>query len=95
MEFSGQDKPQKAVSLKAVNSKLDSLRALGNLLEGRNHLKFDGRFGNILTLLEVDVQPDVITALVQFYDPYLRCFIFKDFQLATTTEELTGFLGFY
>jgi uncharacterized protein Usg len=46
-------------------------------------------------LLEVDVQHDVITALVQFYDPYLRCFIFKDFQLATTTEELTGFLGFY
>jgi hypothetical protein len=42
MEFSGQDKPKKAVSLKAVNSKLDSLRALGNLLEGRNILKFDG-----------------------------------------------------
>jgi hypothetical protein len=42
IEFSGQDKLKKAVSLKAVNSKLDSLRALGNLLEGRNILKFDG-----------------------------------------------------
>lgn len=34
------------------------------------------------------VQLEAITCLAQFYDPPLRCFTFKDFQLAPTLEEL-------
>jgi hypothetical protein len=79
MELSGQDKPKKIVSLTTLDLELDSLKALGSLLEGRNRHKFNGRFGKILTLLEVDVQPNAIIALVQFYDPCLRCFILRTF----------------
>src|SRR3954466_14224894 len=38
--------------------------------------RFVIRYGNILDLLRVKVQEEAITALVQFYDPPLRCFTF-------------------
>src|SRR4051812_10753965 len=52
------------------------------------------QYGNILDLLRVKVQEEAITALVQFYDPPLRCFTFQDFQLAPTLEEMDAMLGF-
>src|SRR3954469_24403407 len=56
--------------------------------------RFEIRYGNILDLLRVKVQEEAITALVQFYDPPLRCFTFQDFQLAPTLEEMDAMLGF-
>ncbi|XP_058724228.1 uncharacterized protein LOC131595776 [Vicia villosa] len=56
--------------------------------------RFVIRYGNILDLLRVRVQEEAITALVQFYDPPLRCFTFQDFQLAPTLEEMDATLGF-
>ncbi|XP_058771324.1 uncharacterized protein LOC131644755 [Vicia villosa] len=56
--------------------------------------RFEIRYGNILDLLRVKVQEEAITALVQFYDPPLRCFTFQDFQLAPTIEEMDAMLGF-
>src|SRR3954467_15939963 len=56
--------------------------------------RFEIRYGNILDLLKVKVQEEAITALVQFYDPPLRCFTFQDFQLAPTLEEMDAMLGF-
>src|SRR3954471_253403 len=35
--------------------------------------RFEGRYGDILDLLKVKVQEEAITALIQLYDPPLRC----------------------
>ncbi|RDX97734.1 hypothetical protein CR513_19487, partial [Mucuna pruriens] len=45
------------------------------------------RYGNLLSLLKIEVQPNALFALTQYYDPPLRCFTFRDFQLAPTLEE--------
>jgi len=45
-----------------------------------------------LNLLEIDTQVLAITVLVQYYDPSLRCFTFKNFQLVPTIEEFGDIL---
>ncbi|RDX82962.1 hypothetical protein CR513_36207, partial [Mucuna pruriens] len=30
---------------------------------------FEGWYGNLLSLLEIEVQPDTLSALMQYYDP--------------------------
>ncbi|RDX63745.1 hypothetical protein CR513_57787, partial [Mucuna pruriens] len=37
--------------------------------------------------------PAVLEALTQYYDPSLRCFTFKDFQMAPILEEYERLLG--
>ena len=53
---------------------------------------FKSRYGNLLGLLEVQVQEHAVTALVQYYDHPLRCFTFCDFQLVPTFEEYAQIL---
>ena len=55
---------------------------------------FTRRYGDTLDLTKVEVQLDVVSALIQFYDPPLRCFTFQDFQLAPTLEEFDRLLNF-
>ena len=55
---------------------------------------FARRYGDTLDLTRVDVQMDVVSALVQFNDPPMRCFTFQDFQLAPTLEEFYRILNF-
>lgn len=55
---------------------------------------FERVYGNILQLLQLDIQEDAVKALSQFYDPDIRCFIFEDFQLSPTLEEYEQILGF-
>ncbi|RDX72863.1 hypothetical protein CR513_47591, partial [Mucuna pruriens] len=40
-----------------------------------------------------EVQPEVLSTLTQYYDPPLRCFTFRDFQLAPTLEEYDRLIG--
>ncbi|RDY02084.1 hypothetical protein CR513_14523, partial [Mucuna pruriens] len=54
---------------------------------------FERKHGNLLCLLEVETQPEALEALVQYYDPPVRCFTFRDFQLAPTLEEYERLLG--
>ncbi|RDX81741.1 hypothetical protein CR513_37542, partial [Mucuna pruriens] len=35
----------------------------------------------------MEVQSEALSALVQFYDPSMRNFLFQDFQLSPTLEE--------
>src|SRR3954463_14753934 len=58
--------------------------------------RFVGRYGDILDLLKVKVQEEAINALVQFYDPPLRCFTFQDFKglKRNFTQELGKKLRF-
>ncbi|CAL5187520.1 unnamed protein product [Lathyrus oleraceus] len=77
----------KTLSFKIREPKTDNLRNyVMSLSKGRkNSLNY--KFGKVLDLLSVPVQKEALTALTQFFDPALRCFYFKDFQLAPTLEK--------
>ena len=55
------------------------LESYGQKLRAMQRTIFKSRYGNLLELLEVQVQVHVITALVQYYHHPLRCFTFCDF----------------
>ncbi|RDX66859.1 hypothetical protein CR513_54326, partial [Mucuna pruriens] len=48
---------------------------------------FERKHGNLLNILDIKVQPTALEVLAQYYDVPLRCFTFRDFQLAPTLEE--------
>ncbi|RDX60681.1 hypothetical protein CR513_61152, partial [Mucuna pruriens] len=70
-----------------------SLRQWGSCLKGKCHRTFEGRYGNLLSLLKIEVQLDALSALTQYYNPPHRCFTFRDFQLAPTLEEYERIIG--
>lgn len=67
------------------------LRELASLV--KNPLDFAKRYGNLLTLLNTDVDEGLLKTFVQFYDPVFRCFTFPDYQLLPTLEEYAHTLG--
>ena len=75
-----------------MENNLADLRELGQKLRAVQRTLFRTRYGNLLGLLEVQVQIPAITALVQYYDYPLRCFTFCDFQLVPTFEEYAQIL---
>src|SRR4030066_2549520 len=72
---------------------MDSMKTLSRNLTPPLKRSFVAKYGDILDLLFVNVQPEAISVLAQFYDPPTRSFLFKDFQLAPTLEEFEGILG--
>ncbi|RDX97092.1 hypothetical protein CR513_20179, partial [Mucuna pruriens] len=66
---------------------LHALRHWESYLKGQWRRTFEGRHGNLLGLLSIEAQPATLSALIQYYDPPLRCFTFMDFQLVPTVEE--------
>ncbi|RDY14323.1 hypothetical protein CR513_00601, partial [Mucuna pruriens] len=60
---------------------------------GQWRRSFEKLHNNLLRLLEVETQPAALEALFQYYDSPVRCFTFKDFQMAPTLEEYEGLLG--
>src|SRR4030065_2622271 len=72
---------------------LDSLKTLSRNLTPPWKSSFVAKCGDILDFLFVNVQPEAISVLAQFYDPPTRSFLFKDFQLAPTLEEFEGIMG--
>jgi len=78
---------KKKLKVKVLENNLVDLRELGKKLRAVQRTIFRSRYGNLLGLLEVQVQITVITALVQYFDHLLRCFTFCDFQLVPTFEE--------
>src|SRR3954463_14980037 len=73
---------------------IKKLRIIRDKMSSTALNRFVGHYNDILDLLKVKVQEEAITALVQFYDPPLRCFTFQDFQLAPTLEDMDPMLGF-
>ncbi|RDX69192.1 hypothetical protein CR513_51716, partial [Mucuna pruriens] len=57
------------------------------LVKGSKRRNFENKFEKVLDLIQVEVQPWALSALVQFYDPSIRSFTFQDFQLDPTLEE--------
>ncbi|WJX60679.1 hypothetical protein P8452_45859 [Trifolium repens] len=84
---------RRTLPLKAKLPDLKSLRDLTTELTSISKSAFIFKYGNILDLLFTDVQFEALTALAQFYDPSMRCFLFQDFQLAPTLEEFERIIG--
>jgi len=78
---------KKKIDAKVLENNLTSIRELGQKIKAVQRVIFRKRYGNLLGLVEVEVQKFAITALAQYYDPPLRCFTFQDFQLVPTIEE--------
>lgn len=79
-------------AVKRIN--IERLKGFIALMGPEDKELFEKAYGNLLRLLQLDVQESVIMALSRFYDPEIRCFLFKDFQLAPTLEEYEEILGF-
>src|SRR3954463_13508069 len=75
---------------------IKKLRIIRDKMSSNALNRFVGRYGDILDLLKVKVQEEAITALIQFYDPPLRCFTFQDFKglKRNFTQELGKKLRF-
>ncbi|MCI19104.1 hypothetical protein A2U01_0040259, partial [Trifolium medium] len=72
---------------------LESLRELSAELTSITRGAFILKYGNILDFLSTNVRAEAITALAQFYDPPMRCFLFQDFQISPTLEEFQRIVG--
>ncbi|RDX97780.1 hypothetical protein CR513_19423, partial [Mucuna pruriens] len=79
------DRQRHPVHVKVLD--FSSLCYWGSCLRGRWRRTFEKIYNNLLGILEVEMQPTALEALIQYYDPPLRCFTFKDFQMAPTLEE--------
>ena len=87
-------KGKQLVSINAIKSDMTKIKAIKEKLFERALKMFTRRYGDTLDLTKVEVQLDVVSALIQFYDPPLRCFIFQDFQLPPTLEEFDRIMNF-
>ncbi|XP_014490785.1 uncharacterized protein LOC106753481 [Vigna radiata var. radiata] len=84
---------RKKPCLRIHEGKLTGLINLGKRLKTIKRETFKKKNGNLLSLMEIEVQLPAITALARYYDSPLRCFTFQDFQLAPTIEEFEHILG--
>jgi len=91
-EHYGSESLKKKQSIRAKGGNLTYLRELVGKMKTIQRNDFRRKYGNLLNLLEIDTKVPAITALVQYYDPPLRCFTFKDFQLVPTVEEFGDIL---
>lgn len=73
---------------KLIESKFDEFKKLGSLLVGDHNDVFKKAYGNLLYVLLTNVDPGLILAFAQFYDPRLHSFMFQNFLLAYTLEDL-------
>lgn len=66
---------------------MDTLLAISSKVIPCKKNNFTCRYGHILDLLTTSVDVSTSAALSQYYDPPLKSFTFKEFQLAPTIEE--------
>ncbi|XP_050895933.1 uncharacterized protein LOC127102629 [Lathyrus oleraceus] len=74
-------------SFKFKDPNLKSLRDLVSQTHPIYKINFGKNYGNLLSILNQQVDHTALITLAQFYDLPLRCFTFQDFQLAPTLEE--------
>ena len=68
-------------------NKLTELADLWELVNGPNKRKFYDLYGQIASLISVEVDEPLIKANIQFWDPSHRCFTFNEEDLMPITEE--------
>ncbi|XP_050914841.1 uncharacterized protein LOC127129758 [Lathyrus oleraceus] len=74
-------------SFKFKDHDLRSLRDLVSQMHSVYIINFGKNYGNLLNILNQQVDHTTLITLAQFYDLPLRCYTFQDFQLAPTLEE--------
>ncbi|KAI5403843.1 hypothetical protein KIW84_051118 [Lathyrus oleraceus] len=74
-------------SFKFKDPDLKNLRNLVSQMHPVYRINFGKNYGNLLSILNQQVDHTALITLAQFYDLPLRCFTFQDFQLAPTLEE--------
>ncbi|KAI5388637.1 hypothetical protein KIW84_074350 [Lathyrus oleraceus] len=79
-------------SFKFKDPDLRSLRSLVSQMHHVYRINFGKNYGNLLSILNQQVDHTTLITLAQFYDLPLRCFTFQDFQLAPTLEEFEHFV---
>jgi len=91
-EHYGSESLKKKQSIRVKEGNLTYLREFVGKMNTIQRNNFRRKYENLLNLLEIDTHVPTITALVKYYDPPLRCFTFKDFQLVPTVEEFRDIL---
>ncbi|XP_058777115.1 uncharacterized protein LOC131651469 [Vicia villosa] len=56
-------------------------------------LKFSDSLNTLISLVRTNVDEVLLNTMVQFYDPLLHCFTYRDFQLVPSLEEFSYLLG--
>ncbi|XP_050919736.1 uncharacterized protein LOC127137308 [Lathyrus oleraceus] len=74
-------------SFKLKDPDLRSLRDLVSQMHPVYRMNFGKNYGNLLSILNQQVDHTALITLAQFYELPLRCFTFQDFQLAPTLED--------
>ncbi|XP_050915600.1 uncharacterized protein LOC127130674 [Lathyrus oleraceus] len=74
-------------SFKFKDPDLKNLRNLVSQMHPVYRINFGKNYGNLLSILNQQVDHTTLITLAQFYDLPLRFFTFQDFQLAPTLEE--------
>ena len=82
------------VRVNAFRPDISEIKTIKGKLSERALKVYARRYGDTLDLTRVEVQMDVVSALIQFYDPPLRCFTCQDFQLALALEEFDRIRNF-
>ena len=77
----------KEVRVDLSQNKLTKLVGLWELVSGPNKRKFYELYGQIASLINVEVDESLIRAAIQFWDPSYRCFTFNGEDLMPTVEE--------
>jgi len=90
--MSSEDDLKTKLPIKAKENNLVGVRALAQKLKALQRNSFRKKYGNLLGLLDLEIQSSLITAFSQYYDPPVRAFTFQDFQLVPTIEEFEQIL---
>ncbi|XP_050899832.1 uncharacterized protein LOC127106590 [Lathyrus oleraceus] len=76
-------------SFKLRNPKLGLIKGLISDVKKIRRNNFCVKYGDLLTIMNTEVDAWAIFTLAQFYDPPLQCFTFQDFQFEPTLEEFS------
>ena len=75
------------VHVDLVQNKLTKLTSLWELVSRPNKRKFYNLYGQIASLIIVEVDEPLVRAVIQFWDPSYRFFTFNGEDLMPTAEE--------
>jgi len=84
---------KRKLPIRARENDLVGLRVLGRRLKAVQRNTFRKKYGNSLSVLDVEVHIPMITTFVQYYDLLIRAFTFQDIQLVPTLEECENILN--
>ena len=70
-----------------AQNKLTKLADLWELVSGPNKRKFYDLYGQIASLITVEVDEPLIKASIQFWDPLHKCFTFNEEDMMPIVKE--------